>query len=383
MGKDKITVVGAGNVGATTAYIAATRRLGEIVLLDIVKGLPDGKALDMAEASPIDLSQQEIVGTTDWSATAGSDVVIITSGVPRKPGMSRDDLLATNARIVRDVSQKVAEYSPDAICDRRVQSARCDGPRGREGHRLSHAPRDGNGGGPGFRPFQLLPGRRAGRQRRGCQVRADGRPRRRHGPLAPFHHPSAASRSANSSNPTGSTQLIDRARKGGIEIVNLLGYSAYYAPAAGAVKMAEAILRDTKNVICCCAYCDKQYNAGGYFVGVPAVLGKGGVERIIELDLNESEKKQFAVSLGHVKELVTQVDKLAVVHCEDLRNVASDLDRCARRAWPKQRQESLRIGQSLATWRTCRPTASAAGRRSTQSSWPIPAGRRRRPIPGS
>src|SRR5512133_4050652 len=114
MARTKITVVGAGNVGATTAFIAANRRLGEIVLLDIVKGLPDGKALDMAEASPIQLSQQDVRGTTDWAATAGSDVVIITSGVPRKPGMSRDDLLSINAGIVRDVSRKVAELSPNA-----------------------------------------------------------------------------------------------------------------------------------------------------------------------------------------------------------------------------------------------------------------------------
>jgi malate dehydrogenase len=115
MAKNKITVVGAGNVGATSAFIATMRRLGEIVLIDIVKGLAEGKALDMAQASPIELSQQDIVGTTDWAATAGSDVVIVTSGIPRKPGMSRDDLLATNAGIVRDVCRKVAEQSPNAI----------------------------------------------------------------------------------------------------------------------------------------------------------------------------------------------------------------------------------------------------------------------------
>ncbi|MBM4094689.1 MAG: malate dehydrogenase, partial [Planctomycetes bacterium] len=114
MAKNKITVVGAGNVGATTAFLAALKRLGQVVLVDIVKGLAEGKALDMAEASPIELSQQDLIGTTDWAATAGSDVVIITSGVPRKPGMSRDDLLATNAGIVRDVSRKVAEFSPHA-----------------------------------------------------------------------------------------------------------------------------------------------------------------------------------------------------------------------------------------------------------------------------
>ncbi len=309
MGKDKITVVGAGNVGATTAYIAATRRLGEIVLLDIVKGLPDGKALDMAEASPIYLSQQDVVGTMDWSATAGSDVVIITSGVPRKPGMSRDDLLATNARIVRDVSQTVAEHSPDAfvivVCnplDAMVHVAAKV--TGFPTHRVM-----GMAGALDSARFTYFLAAELGVSVEDVKCVLMGG----HGDdMVPLPRFTSVSGIPISQLLKGDRidALIDRARKGGIEIVNLLGYSAYYAPAAGAVKMAEAILRDTKNVICCCAYCDRQYNAGGYFVGVPAVLGKGGVERVIELDLNESEKRQFAVSLGHVKELVTQVDKL-------------------------------------------------------------------------
>ncbi len=309
MAKDKITVVGAGNVGATTAHIAATRRLGQVVLLDIVEGLAEGKALDMAEASPIYATGQDILGTTDWAATADSDVVIITSGVPRKPGMSRDDLLATNTQIVKSVSEKVVEYSPNAfvivVCN----------PLDAMVHAAAKT--------TGF-PTQRIMGMAGALDaaRFSCFLAAEmdvcvedikcvlmgG-----HGddmvPLPRFttvggipvsHFVEDAKIEA----------MVERARKGGIEIVNLMGTSAYYAPAAGAAKMAEAILRDTRNIFSCCVYCDDEYGVGGYFVGVPALLGKSGVEKVIELDLNSTEKAQFAESLAHVKALVGKVDTL-------------------------------------------------------------------------
>ena len=309
MAKDKITVVGAGNVGATTAFLAAERRLGEIVLVDIVKGLAEGKALDMAEASPIELSQQNVTGTTDWAATAGSDLVIITSGVPRKPGMSRDDLLAVNAGIVRDVCRKVAEHSPDAIVivvcnplDAMVYVAA----------KVTGFPKQrvmGMAGALDSARFTYFLAAELGVSVEDVKCVLMGG----HGddmvPLPRF--------TSVSGIPIGQllsrdriNELIGRARQGGIEIVNLLGFSAFYAPAAGAVKMAEAILRDTKSIICCCAYCGSEYGVGGHFVGVPAVLGSGGVQRVIELDLDESEKAQFRVSLEHVKELTAKVDKL-------------------------------------------------------------------------
>jgi malate dehydrogenase len=309
MATDKITVVGAGNVGATTAFIAATRRLGEIVLVDIVKGLAEGKALDMAEASPIELSQQAIVGTTDWAATAGSRVVIITSGIPRKPGMSRDDLLATNAGIVRDVCRNVVKYSPEAVVivvcnplDAMVHVAA----------KVTGFPKQrvmGMAGALDAARFRYFLATELGVNVEDVQCVLMGG----HGddmvPLPRF--------TTVSGIPVGQflpkeklDQIIDRTRKGGIEIVNLLGYSAYYAPAAGAVKMAQAVLQDTKSLVCSCVYCDREYNAGGYFVGVPAILGAKGVERVVELDLNESERKQFDASLGHVKELVARVDEL-------------------------------------------------------------------------
>ena len=309
MAKNKITVVGAGNVGATSAFIATMRRLGEIVLIDIVKGLAEGKALDMAQASPIELSQQDIVGTTDWAATAGSDVVIVTSGIPRKPGMSRDDLLATNAGIVRDVCRKVAEQSPNAIVivvcnplDAMVHvAAKVTG-------FVKHRVMGMAGALDSARFSYFLAAELAVNVEEVKCVLMGG-----HGDdMVPLPRLTTVS-----GIPVGRLlpqekldRIIDRTRKGGIEIVNLLGYSAYYAPAAGAVKMAEAVLRDTKSIICSCAYCDREYGAGGYFVGVPAILGAAGVERIVELDLNELEKKQFGESLGHVKELVARVDEL-------------------------------------------------------------------------
>ena len=309
MAKEKITVVGAGNVGATTAHIAATRNLGEIVLLDIVEGLPEGKSLDMAEASPIQLSQQDIVGTTDWAATADSDLVIVTSGVPRKPGMSRDDLLATNAGIVRDVSKKVAELSPNAILivvcnplDAMVYVA--SRVTGFPKHRVM-----GMAGALDSARFSYFLAAELDVNVEDVKCVLMGG----HGddmvPLPRFTSVSGIP-IAQLLTQGRIDALIERTRKGGIEIVNLLGYSAYYAPAAGAVKMAEAILRDKKNIVSCAAYCDEQYNAGGYFVGVPAILGTRGVEKIVELDLDEAEEAEFRRSLEHVKALVGKVDAL-------------------------------------------------------------------------
>ena len=306
MGKEKITIVGAGNVGATAAHIAAGKRLGKVVLLDIIGGLAEGKALDMAEASGIDLSGQDIVGTTDWAAAADSDVVIVTSGVPRKPGMSRDDLLATNAGIVRDVSEKIAEHAPQAfvmvVCnplDAMVHVAA----------RTTGFPTQrvmGMAGALDSARFRYFLASELGVCVEEVQCVLMGG----HGddmvPLPRFTSVSGIP-VTQLLGESKLAELIERTRKGGIEIVNLLGYSAYYAPAAGAVKMAEAILKDTRNIFCCCAYCDQQYGAGGYFVGVPAILGANGVERIIELDLDESERALFTQSLQHVRQLVAKV----------------------------------------------------------------------------
>jgi malate dehydrogenase len=309
MARSKITIVGAGNVGASTAHIAAAGRLGDIVLIDIVEGLAEGKALDIAEAAPVGLYDCNVVGTRDWALTAGSDIVIITSGLARKPGMSRDDLLAKNARIVKDVSEKAARYSPASIVivvcnplDAMVYTAA----------KVTGFAKNkvmGMAGALDAARFCCFLGAELGVSVEQIKCVLMGG----HGddmvPLPRFTSVGGIPISQLLGE-AKIAELIDRTRNGGIEIVNLLGSSAYYAPAAGAAKMAEAILRDSKTLVSCCAYCDTQYDAGGYFVGVPAILGANGVERIVELDLNESEKTQFLASLGHVKQLTAQVDKL-------------------------------------------------------------------------
>ncbi len=309
MAWNTITIVGAGNVGATTAHVAATRQLGDIVLIDIVEGLAEGKALDIAEAAPIGLYDCNVLGTRDWEQTADSDIVIITSGLPRKPGMSRDDLLAKNVQIVRDVSAKTARYSPESIV-----IVVCN-PLGAMVYTAAKV--------TGFATNRVMGMAGALDSARFCcflaaelgvsveQIKCvlmgghgdDMVPLPRFTSVGgiPVTELLEAHRLA---------ELIERTRNGGIEVVNLLGYSAYYAPAAGAVQMAEAILKDKKAVLSCCAYCDSEYDAGGYFVGVPVVLGRNGVERVVELDLDETERALFRQSLDHVKQLAAKVDGL-------------------------------------------------------------------------
>ena len=306
---NKITVVGAGNVGATTAHIAASRKLGDIVLIDIVKGLAQGKALDMAEAGPVQGYSCKITGTTDWTAAQDSSIVVITSGLARKPGMSRDDLLAKNVQIVKDVSEKVAKYCPQAIV------IVVSNPLDAMVYVASKV--------TGFSKNRMMGMAGALDVARFCHFVASelnvssedirGILMGGHGddmvPLPRFT--TVAGIPITELLPKEIiARLIERARKGGIEIVDLLGSSAYYAPAAGVVKMAEAITSDSRNVIPCCAYCQKEYNVGGYFVGVPAVLGKAGVEKIVELNLNADERKELDTSVSHVKDLVAKVDKL-------------------------------------------------------------------------
>ncbi len=306
---NKITVVGAGNVGATTAHIAASRKLGDIVLIDIVKGLAEGKALDMAEAGPVQGYSCKITGTTDWAAAQDSSIVVITSGLARKPGMSRDDLLAKNVQIVKDVSEKVAKYCPKAIVivvsnplDAMVYVA----------SKVTGFAKNRVMGMAGaldvarFCHFVATELNVSSEDIRGILMGGHGDDMV---PLPRFT--TVAGIPITELLPKETiARLIERARKGGIEIVDLLGSSAYYAPAAGVVKMAEAITSDSRSVIPCCAYCQKEYSVGGYFVGVPAVLGKAGVEKIVELNLNADERKELDVSVSHVKDLVAKVDKL-------------------------------------------------------------------------
>ncbi|MEN6309469.1 MAG: malate dehydrogenase [Anaerohalosphaeraceae bacterium] len=309
MSRQKITVVGAGNVGAATAHIAAQRNLGDVVVVDIVKGLAEGKALDMAEMSGVYPFSGLVSGTTDWAATANSDVVIITSGVPRKPGMSRDDLLAINAKIVKSVTEQVAKYSPNSyiivVCNPLDVMLDVAG-------MVSRFPKNRVMGMAGvldsarFVYFVAQELNVSVGDVTGVLMGGHGDdmvPLPRYTSVAGIPLPELMDASVIQ-------RLVDRARNGGIEIVNLLGYSAYYAPAAGAVRMTEAILQDKKSVLSCCAWCDAQYHVGGAYVGVPVILGKDGVEKVIELKLTAEEQQMLDASVGRVKALVAKVHEM-------------------------------------------------------------------------
>src|SRR3954454_5649829 len=286
MRRAKITVIGAGNVGATCAVWAAAKELGDIVLLDIpqVEGMPQGKALDLFEASPVEGFDAKIVGTTSYEDSKDSDVVIVTAGVPRKPGMSRDDLINTNTGIVRNVSENVKKFSPNAVVivvsnplDAMVYVA----------WKATGFPTNRIVGQAGvldaarFRSFLAM--------EIGCSVEdVHALLMGGHGDdMVPLKRYAFAGGIPITQliKPDRLEEIVKRARNGGAEIVALLkSGSAYYAPGAATVQMAESIIKDKKRILPCAAYCDKEYGIGGYFVGVPCVLGSGGVEKIIEIE---------------------------------------------------------------------------------------------------
>jgi malate dehydrogenase len=302
----KISIIGAGNVGATCAHWAASKELGDIVLVDVpqVEGMPQGKALDLFEASPVEGFDSKITGATSYDATADSDVVIVTAGLARKPGMSRDDLININTGIVKSVAASVAKHSPNAVVsnplDAMVYVA----------WKSSGFPAKQIIGQAGvldtarYRSFLAM--------EIGCSVEdVQALLMGGHGddmvPL-PRYTFAGGIPITQLVKKERLDEIVKRARGGGAEIVGLLKTgSAYYAPAAATVQMAESIIRDKKRILPCAVYCDKEYGVGGYFVGVPCILGTGGVERIIEVELDENERKMFQSSVDHVKELVRAV----------------------------------------------------------------------------
>ena len=310
MSRRKLSIIGAGNVGASCAVWSAKRELADIVLVDVIEGLPQGKALDLYEAGPVEHFDAKITGTNDYADTAGSDIVIITSGLPRKPGMSRDDLLAANIKIVKEVTEQVARYSPGAVLivvtnplDAMVHVA----------HKTSGFPANqvlGQAGVLDTARFRTFLGEAIGCCVKDISALLLGG----HGddmvPL-PRYASAGGIPIAQLLPETKIRAIVERTRKGGGEIVSLLKTgSAFYAPAAATVQMAEAILRDQKRILPCAAYCQKEYGVGGYFVGVPVVLGKGGCEKIIEVELTDEERQQFDASMQHVKDLVARVETM-------------------------------------------------------------------------
>lgn len=308
--RKKITVVGAGFVGSTCAHWAAAKELGDVVLVDINEGAAKGKALDLFEASPVEGFDSKITGTADYKDTAGSDVVIITAGLPRKPGMSRDDLLATNAKIMKSVCLGVKEYSPNAVVI--IVSNPLDA-MAYVAMKTLDFPRERVIGMAGvldsarFRSFIAEETNVSVKDIQAFVLGGHGDtmvPMPRHCSIGgvPLTEMLSAERVE---------ALVDRTRKGGAEIVGLLKTgSAYYAPSASAVQMAEAIVKDQQRILPCAAFLKGEYGVNDLFLGVLCKLGGKGLEKVVEIELNETEKAGLDNSLNAVKDLVSALDKI-------------------------------------------------------------------------
>jgi malate dehydrogenase len=307
----KVTVVGAGNVGATCADVLAYKEIAnEVVLLDIKEGFAEGKALDIWQKSPIDLYDTRTVGVTnDYARTANSDVVVITSGLPRKPGMSRDDLISTNAGIVKSVTEQVIKFSPNCILivvsnplDVMTYCA----------HAVSKFPRErviGMAGILDTARYRAFLAEALNCSPKDIQAMLMGG----HGdtmvPLPRYTTVSGIPVTELISEDKLNA-IIERTKVGGGELVKLMGTSAWYAPGSAAAQMVESIVRDQKRIFPACIQLDGEYGIKNCYLGAPVVLGKAGVEKILELKLNEKEKSDLEVSRGHVKEVMDALDKM-------------------------------------------------------------------------
>jgi malate dehydrogenase len=303
-GRNKITVVGAGNVGATAAHWIALKELADVVLVDIVEGVPQGKALDLAQSAPIDGFDVKLVGANSYEETAGSDVVIITAGIPRKPGMSRDDLLKTNSDIVGSVTEQVAKHSPDAVLI--IVSNPLDA-MAQVAFKRSGFPKNRVIGMAGVLDSARM--RCFLAEAVDCSVEnvtafvvgGNG------DTMVPLpRYSTCAGIPVTELLPKEQIDaIVDRTANGGAEIVGLLKTgSAFYAPSLGAVEMAESILKDKKKILPCAVYLEGEYGVNNLFVGVPCKLGKNGVEQIIEISLTNEERAGLQKSAGSVEELV-------------------------------------------------------------------------------
>ena len=300
----KVTVVGAGNVGATTAQRIFERGYADVVLVDVVEDMPQGKALDLLESGPVVGTDAQIIGANDYDATAESDVVVITAGIARRPGMSRDDLLLTNMRIVGSVTEQVVQHSPDAILvvvsnplDAMVQHA----------HKISGFPSERVVGMAGILDtarFRTFLAQELSVSVTNIQAYVLGG----HGDtMVPLIQTTTVGGSPVTEliAPDRLEEIVQRTRDGGAEIVGLLKTgSAYYAPSAASAQMVEAILLDRKEILPCAAMLQGQYGINGLYVGVPVKLGSAGVEEIIEISLSASEQSALEASAAAVQELV-------------------------------------------------------------------------------
>lgn len=294
--RKKITIIGAGNVGATAAHWAASRGLGDVVLLDVVEGIPQGKALDLLQSGPVDGFSNSLIGSNDYQDSADSDVVIITAGLARKPGMSRDDLLAKNVAIVKSCAEQAAKYSPDCVMivvtnpiDAMVYTA----------YKVSEFPKNrviGMAGVLDSARYRTFLAGALGVAPRDVNAMVMGIHGDNMMPLVRLANVSGVPVTDLLSEEE-LQKIVTRTQQGGIEIVNHLKTgSAFYTPGLSAVEMAEAILVDSKRVLPCAAYVEGEFGFSGCFLGVPVVLGSGGVERILEFELTDEEKSALAES---------------------------------------------------------------------------------------
>ena len=308
--RKKIAVIGAGFVGSTCAHWAAQKELGDVVLLDVNEGAAKGKALDLYESSPVEGFDSKVIGTSDYKDIKDSDVVIITAGLPRKPGMSRDDLLATNSKIMKEVCQGVKQYAPNSVAI--IVSNPLDA-MAFVAKEVLGFPRErviGMAGVLDGARFRTFISEELNVSVKDVQAFVLGG----HGDtMVPMpRHCSVGGVPLTEMLPKERVDaLVKRAREGGAEIVGLLKTgSAYYAPSASAVQMAEAILKDQKRILPCAALLDGEYGVKGLFVGVLCQLGGKGMEKVIEIKLNDEEKKMLDHSIGAVKELVEALKKV-------------------------------------------------------------------------
>jgi malate dehydrogenase len=299
--RDKISIIGAGFVGATAAHWCAVKELGDVVLVDVVDGMPQGKALDLLEAGPVENYDLHIVGSNKYEDTANSDIVVVTAGLPRKPGMTREDLVATNGRIIRDVMENVVKYSPDAIVilvtnplDTMVYLAK----------HVSGLPRERLIGQAGVLD--------SARMRAFIAMELDVSVENTHAFVLGGHgdemvplprYSTVAGIPITELLPADRVEaIVQRTRKGGGEIVSLLKKgSAFFAPSAATMQMVEAILKDRKHILPCCVYLEGEYGLQDICFGVPVKLGSGGVEQILEIELTEDERKAMERSAGLIR----------------------------------------------------------------------------------
>jgi malate dehydrogenase len=308
MARSKIGLVGAGNIGGTLALLAGLKELGDIALVDIMEGIPEGKALDIVQGSTVEGYDAAITGSSDYAALKGADVIIVTAGIARKPGMSRDDLIGINTKVMKAVGAGIKENAPDAfvICITNPLDVMVGVLRDACG--LPHNKVVGMAGVLDSARFRYFLSEEFGVSVEDVTAFVLGGhgdtmvPLIRYSAVAGIPVPDLVKMGWSTSDKIDA--IVQRTRGGGGEIVGLLKTgSAFYAPASSAIQMAEAYLRDKKRVLPCAAWCDGPYGLDGLYVGVPAVLGAGGVERVVEIELNAEEKAGFDKSVAAVREL--------------------------------------------------------------------------------